>query len=167
MPFRLNLDVSCLGNTQMTGIGNYAKNLISELEKYPEIDITGSYKISRWKKSRVIAGNVKFRTFSYWPFLSDIQNQKFGIITQSLFKTQMNCPLNIEIPLFQAFATPVFSVSVTINHSWPSWSAIFCKSTNPDFVAESELLSMIIHSQGWEACSMFNFKHWNMTSILL
>lgn len=63
----------------MTGIGNYAKNLISELEKYPEIEITGSYKISRWKKSKVIAGNVNFRTFSYWPFLSDIQNQKFDI----------------------------------------------------------------------------------------
>jgi len=79
MPIRLNLDVSCLGNTQLTGIGNYAKNLIQELGHFPEISLSGSYKISRWKKADTIAKNVPFRTFPYWPVISDIRLQDFEI----------------------------------------------------------------------------------------
>ncbi|MBY0426505.1 MAG: glycosyltransferase family 4 protein [Cytophagales bacterium] len=79
MPLSINFDVSCLGNQQLTGIGNYAKNLITQLAKIPEISMTGSYKVSRWKKAATITQNVPFRVFAYWPWISDSINQDFKI----------------------------------------------------------------------------------------
>lgn len=60
--FNVNIEVSGLRGQNLTGIGIYIKNLVSYLIQNNELNVSGSYKISRWKARDVIKAHSGLET---------------------------------------------------------------------------------------------------------
>jgi glycosyltransferase involved in cell wall biosynthesis len=75
MPLRINFEVSCFANKQLTGIGTYAKNLISELLKLDGFTFSASYKISRFKVRNQIKQHLSNpEPKLFWPLFSEFSS---------------------------------------------------------------------------------------------
>ena len=77
---RVKIDVSTLDSTNLTGIGTYIKQLIAALREIPDVELTGSFRLSRMRKQEVIRQHVPGLPLRvYVPVLDDIRPTPAGV----------------------------------------------------------------------------------------
>lgn len=68
---KINFDVSGLSGNNLTGIATYSTNLIKALQKDNSLEISGSYRISRYKNRKNITKNSNIKNiFPLLPFFN-------------------------------------------------------------------------------------------------
>ncbi|QHT69892.1 glycosyltransferase family 4 protein [Rhodocytophaga rosea] len=67
---KINFDVTSLVRENLTGIGVYTKNLIQAIQQFPGIECTGTYRLSRFKKRKLIELHASLPVKPYLPVIS-------------------------------------------------------------------------------------------------
>jgi glycosyltransferase involved in cell wall biosynthesis len=76
---KVNFDVTSLVRENLTGIGVYTKNLISAVSKFPDINCSGSYRVSRYKKKHLINQHIQIPLQLYMPLISGLLPKEYQI----------------------------------------------------------------------------------------
>jgi glycosyltransferase involved in cell wall biosynthesis len=68
----LLIDLTPAARPALTGVGVYAVHLGKELQKLPDVNLTGSYKISRWKRAKFIKDHIKVPLVPELPYYPEL-----------------------------------------------------------------------------------------------
>ncbi len=76
---RILMDVTSLMDRNLTGIGTYIKNLVSNLQTIPDVDIDGAWYAEKYKKKDIISSHISLTLKPYFRFISAFNFGKYDI----------------------------------------------------------------------------------------